>query len=159
MDVLRCPFADLPYISSRVSPVGSHSGWVTPDACLFGWVPARLILTSSSPLSHHQEARDGCDVISKHSQSWIMGVALFALEINATTPAGLPWTSPGCQLGAMTCLWRDPSISGWETSSGGVLSLCSGIKRQEVTSLAVWGKDTQEQPGLFQLIHCSEAEL
>ena len=131
MDVLRCPFADLPYISSRVSPVGSHSGWVTPDACLFGWVPARLILTSSSPLSHHQEAQDGCDVISKHSQSGIMGVALFALEINATTPAGLLWTSPGCQLGAMTCLWRDPSISGWETSSGGVLTL---FRNQEAGS-------------------------
>ena len=130
--ILRCPLADLPYISSRVSPVGFHSSWVTPDACLFGWVPARLILTSSSPLSHHQEARDGCDVISKHSQSWIMGVALFALEINPITPAGLLWArrrmpSPGCQLGVMTCLWRDPSISGWETSSGGVLSRCSGI--------------------------------
>ena len=87
------------------------------NACLFGWVPARLILTSSSPLSHHQEAQDECDVISKHSQSWIMGVALFALEINATTPAGLLWTrwrtpSPGRLLGVMTCLWRDPSISG-----------------------------------------------
>lgn len=67
-------------------------------------------------------------------------------EVKDTKPWALTWCD-------------DVSVEGPQHFRlGDVQSLCSGIKRQEVASSAVWGK-IQKQPGLLHLIRCSEAEL